>query len=389
MAFTGKATYAAGADLPEIMEDVSDIISIVSPHETPLLDRLGDAKSSAQSTVHEWLEDTLLPNTDAVNQSSFVPNAQDATSITVYNGARFQVGDQVRPGTAQEIMLVTAVSTNVLTVVRRYGNTPASSLALNIKLTIVGNGALEGADAPAARFTNRVRRQNYTQIFSAGVEVSGSMQAVRIHGVDDKIDYQKQERARELLRDLENCVINGTAPAASQQGSSTTRRTMNGILKLVTTNLFVPGQNGFPAGGGGGQDLNETLINTALRLTWEQSAGTIDTMVVGGTQKRRINQFVTGSRHYTANDTNIRDLVSIYESDFGVCRVLLSRWVPADTIIFLDSARVQVVPLKGRSFGYQAMGASGDRTTGQVLGEYTLEFRNENAHAVLRGLNAA
>ena len=44
MSFTGKATYAAGTDLPEIMEDVSDVIGIVSPFETPLLDYLGDAK---------------------------------------------------------------------------------------------------------------------------------------------------------------------------------------------------------------------------------------------------------------------------------------------------------------------------------------------------------
>ena len=32
MAFTGKATYGAGAGLPELVEDVSDIIGIVSPH---------------------------------------------------------------------------------------------------------------------------------------------------------------------------------------------------------------------------------------------------------------------------------------------------------------------------------------------------------------------
>jgi len=38
MAFTGKATYSAGATLPEIAEDMSDLISIVSPYETPLLD---------------------------------------------------------------------------------------------------------------------------------------------------------------------------------------------------------------------------------------------------------------------------------------------------------------------------------------------------------------
>ena len=31
MAFTGKATYTAGTGLPELAEDVSDVISIVSP----------------------------------------------------------------------------------------------------------------------------------------------------------------------------------------------------------------------------------------------------------------------------------------------------------------------------------------------------------------------
>ena len=61
MAFTGKATYSAGSALPELAEDVSDIISIVSPYETPLLDHLGDAARSAGSTYHEWLEDELQP----------------------------------------------------------------------------------------------------------------------------------------------------------------------------------------------------------------------------------------------------------------------------------------------------------------------------------------
>lgn len=60
MPFTGKATYSAGVDLPELVEDVSDVIGLVSPFETPLLDHLGDAKRSATSTVHEWVEDALV-----------------------------------------------------------------------------------------------------------------------------------------------------------------------------------------------------------------------------------------------------------------------------------------------------------------------------------------
>ena len=35
MPFTGKATYTAGAGLPEVVEDVSDIIGIVSPSRRP------------------------------------------------------------------------------------------------------------------------------------------------------------------------------------------------------------------------------------------------------------------------------------------------------------------------------------------------------------------
>src|SRR5688500_18930988 len=54
MPFTGKATYTAGSTLPEIAEDVSDLVAISSPHETPLLDALGDPARPARSTIREW-----------------------------------------------------------------------------------------------------------------------------------------------------------------------------------------------------------------------------------------------------------------------------------------------------------------------------------------------
>ena len=45
------------------------------------------------------------------------------------------------------------------------------------------------------------------------------------------------------------------------------------------------------------------------------------------------------------------------------------------------------MPLAGRSFQFKPLGATGDATAGQVVGEYTLEFKNENAHGVIRGLS--
>lgn len=387
MPFTGKATFTAGTDIPELMEDISDIIGIVSPFETALLDHLGDPKRAATSTIHEWIEDELLPNTDTINQGSFSPNATDATSITVTNGSRFRVGDQVRPSGIREVMFVTAVATNVLTVVRRYGGTTGGALTNGLKLFILGNAALEGDDRPATRFSNRARKRNYTQIFTAAVEVSGSMQASKLAGVHDEADFQKQERIRELLRDLENCVINGVAPTAVQQGSASVRRTMNGIIPALATNQFVPGTGGVPVGGGVGlNELNEEVLNTSMRLVWEQSAGKIDTIVVAGAMKRRINQFVGSQRNYEPRDTLLRNLVSVYETDFGICRVVLSRWVPADHVLLLDSSRLGVLPLMGRSFHYKPLASTGDSEVGQVIGEYTLEMKNENAHGLIRGL---
>ena len=119
---------------------------------------------------------------------------------------------------------------------------------------------------------------------------------------------------------------------------------------------------------------------------WEQSSGVVYPIVVGGSQKRRINAFATGSRSYLPTDQTYSDLLSVYESDFGVCRVVLSRWVPPDALLLLDSSRISVMPLQGRSFHYKPLAATGDSISGQVIGEYTLEFKNENAHAVLRGL---
>jgi hypothetical protein len=383
MAFSGKATYSAGSTLPEIIDDVGDLVSILSPHETPLLDALGDPLHVATSTRHEWVEDELLSNISQISQAGLSDSGASLTSFTVADGSLFRAGDQVQGVAKAEVMLVTAVSGNTLTVTRNYGGTGAQPLSDSLRLQIIGNGALEGADAGAPRFTLRSRKSNYTQIFSATVQVSGSEAAVRHVGVDDEVDYQKSNRLRELLRDLENTVINGVAPTATQEGSATVRRTMRGLLHAITTNQMTPGAGLIPSD----DALTEEHLNAALRTVWEASGAKPDLILCGGAQKRRINALIQPSQRYTAGGETLKSLVSVYESDFGVCRVVLSRYVPADALVLLDSSRVSVVPLMGRSFQYRALAAAGDYTSGEVLGEYTLELRNEKAHGVLRQLS--
>jgi hypothetical protein len=383
MPFTGKATYSAGAALPEIAEDVSDLVGIVSPFETPLLDALGDAQTEARSTHHEWLEDTLLPNSDVLQATPEDPEEDE--ELTVANPGRFRIGDQIRCEDSEELMLVGDVGETAITVTRGYGGTTAEAVAAGDTIFILGNAALEGQDADAARFTIRSRRGNWTQIFTKSIVVSGSELAVRHLSLADELDFQKTKALRELLRDMENTVLNGIAPAADQVGSDTVRRTMNGIVPQLATNRFIPGSNGFPSG----TALDETKLNTALRGIWERSSGQVDLIVVNGYQKRVISQFGAGSRAYSPDDPRYTSQVAVYESDFGVQRVVLSRWVPRDAVVLLDSGRIQVPPLAGRSFQYRPLAATGDFEKGQVLGEYTLELRNEAAHGIIRGLATA
>jgi hypothetical protein len=384
MSFTGKATYSAGTTLPELAEDVSDLIGIISPYETPLLDALGDPMREAKSTHHEWLEDELLPNKDAINDSTWTDPASD-TEFDVDHGSRFRVGDQIQVEGSEELMLVTGVDSDTLTVVRGYAGTTPENLADDQIINILGNAALEGDDKPSVRFTNRIRCGNFTQIFTAAAEVSGTDMAASQLGLADELDFQKQERLRELLRDLENTVINGGQPSSNPQGSASVRRTMKGIVAHLLTNVFHAGDSGFPSG----TDLDEAMINYVLRSIWGNSNGNVDLIVVGGFQKRRINAFCADSRSYTANDTTFTNMVSIYESDFGVCRIVTTRWMPQDAVLFLDSSRINVLPLAGRSFHFKPLASSGDYECGEIIGEYTLELKSEAAHGLIRDLSTS
>jgi hypothetical protein len=156
------------------------------------------------------------------------------------------------------------------------------------------------------------------------------------------------------------------------------------MVSFIVTNRFRRGVNGFP----NDTYLTEEQLNLALRGIWKGSSGQVDLIVVGGPEKRAVNQFASTSRRYAADDERYKDGIDIYESDFGVCRVVLSRWVPKGTVLLLDSSRIEVLPLAGRSFHFKPLASTGDRESGQIIGEYTLELRNENAHGMITQFTA-
>lgn len=378
MPFDGKSTFDAGATLPELADDLSDIIGLISPHETPLLDAIGASRTLARSTRHEWLEDSLRPHTTLINSGAGYTGSD--TSLVVDDGSIFRAGDIVRVVLTGEVVQVASIATNTLTVVRGYGSTTKVAIDDDYELHIIGHAALEGEDASAAVATNRSRFENFTQIFSETVSISGSLNAVSPEGMRNEFDYQVINRSRELLRQLELSVICGVKAAANPQGSASVRRTMGGLLSYISGADAVVKDAEAEA-------LDETLLNDAIRDCWERG-GRPSAILVNGFQKRAISGFISSSSQYVAGEDRMRSGINVYESDFGIQRVILSRWVPRDKVLLLDLDRIQVMPLAGRSFHANELATTGDFRRAQIIGEYTLEILNagDGAHGVINSL---
>lgn len=373
MAYTGKATYD---DADSIHEDVSDIVSINALAETPFLDFLGDPMFAAKNTKHEWLEDALLANTDAVNDATF---DSSETTFTVDDGTKFRVGNMIL--IEDEILEVTIIATNLLTVVRGIGSTVGAAHADNTAITILGTAALEGEDADDAKSTNRTRQSNYTQIIRpATINVSDTEGSVSQIGITDEYEHQKAQRVVEGMRDLENFAINGSQQTSTPGGSDTVRRTMQGWKWWLSSNV----------NDASSAALTDVLMQQYIQNAWDNGAKDMNFILASGRQRRAISNLKDSVTDYTTDDRGIRHRIDFYETDFGMLQILKpDRWVPADEFLIGTSSNLDVLPLQGMSFYHKPLAVSGDYTKGLIQGEYTMQMRHEETHVWVKNLATA
>ncbi|WP_457641452.1 DUF5309 domain-containing protein [Persephonella sp.] len=232
------------------------------------------------------------------------------------------------------------------------------------------NAQVEGADYTINTATTRTRKGNYTQIFSKGYGVSGTQEAVLKAGIKSEIAYQMAKAMKEIARDVEYAIINNTAAVA---GNATTARQMGGVQAFVTTNVL--------ANAGTPRALTETLLNDGLQQAWE-SGGNPDVVVVNGANKRTISGFTAGAtKEIYAKDKRLVASVDVYESDFGLVRIIANRWMPADKVFILEKGRFKTAYL--RPFKQEEKAKTGDKVEKVVVGELTLEVRAEKANAII------
>lgn len=272
-----------------------------------------------------------------------------------------------REDLADVIFNITPQETPMLS---RFGKTKASNTThewLQDSLTTSADNVLiEGADYTYAKPTARTRVSNWTQIFATTIEVSDTQRAVDSAGLDDEFAYQMAKKMKEHARDIEYALVNGTG----NSGASGTARRLKGVLSAITTNNTT-------GTGTGNEALSETMFNDLLQNIWN-AGGTPDTIFVSGSQKRAISAFTGGAtKNVNSSEKEVIMGVDVYDSDFGRLKIILDRFMPAGTIVALQSDMWKVAVL--RPTHKVDIAKISSSTKGVIETELTLEYRQQAA----------
>jgi len=182
------------------------------------------------------------------------------------------------------------------------------------------------------------------------------------------MDHQRNARLKESVRDLEKALIRGRT-SGNSIGSATARRTMDGVLARLTTNVTSIGS------------VTPELLDDVIKSAWDNGGDDLDLIVADSNFKRQIDAFNSTRIEVVNRDERYHNRTSVFESTYGEQEVILNRWMPPNSLMVISTQRIHVVPVTGRSFRFIPVSRTGDAEKGMVIGEYTVEIFNEEGMA--------
>jgi len=256
------------------------------------------------------------------------------------------------------------------------------------------NAAVEGADPSAATISPTVRLGNYCQIVQKTIQVSNTLEAVNKAGRKSEKAYQLSRASQELKRDMETII---TANQGRDAGSASAARKLGSILSWLKTNTSAGTSGTDPTtigvstrSDGATRTFTETLLKTVVAEAFD-SGGNPKLLVVGSGLKQKASSFAgIADQRYNAPanaPTTILAAADVYLSDFGQLAITPDRFMRTRDALLLDPEYAAVAYL--RPFATNELARTGDSEKTQLIAEFTLEMRNEAAHAIVADLNAA
>ena len=273
--------------------------------------------------------------------------------------------------------------------------------------TAASNMQIEGNDYTSTAATEPRRLSNYTQISATQVQSSGTAEAVDFAGRKSTQAYQLAKRAKEMKRDMEFMLLEGTVKSAGSSGAArntaafstwigtSVNATSNVVAASTGLGLTNNGSTTFPDGtseaGTGGADTAITiaLVNNVVERIWNLG-GTPDTILCDSTVKGTISSSTVGGAVVAAprNDIGSKDsitavnAVDVLVTDFGTFKVVPDRFIPKTQVDFIDFDLWSVDYL--RPFRTETLAKSGDSVKQLLIAEYGLRAKNGNGSGQLK-----
>jgi hypothetical protein len=191
-----------------VVVNMSDVISMLEPDSSPLLVLTKRLATKATSNYKfEWMEEDPMGRWTAfAGTTEETPGTELA--VTAGTGAYFAVHDLLKNIVTGEIVRITDIDTDTLTVVRAYGTTAAANMTTNDKLLLIGNAIMQGAGSPAEKYNNPVAVFNYTQIFRTPFSVTRTLDKTKLYGGDELARLRKK-KAIEHAKSIEYAFLFG------------------------------------------------------------------------------------------------------------------------------------------------------------------------------------
>lgn len=384
---TGSRLTTVGVQQSRRTVEMMDQIFQYDANATPTLAVLSKRAPTAVSgsPKYQHLEDQPLPVTTTFNGSQ---NAT-ATSIPVAagTGVYFRNGDLVLFPTAAsiaapgEVVLVTNVATDTLTVTRNYNGDGINGGAVTSgdNLQIIGNINAEFAGARTIKTTTEAVQTNFTQIIRTPFAASNTLIASNLYG-GNELTYQRRKFATQHALEAERTILWGK----SSEVTATATRSTAGFFSLVTSNVV-------NANGTLTWPTVETLFEKVFRYGSNNKLFIVSRRIASQLDLISEGRLVTNNGD-TAYGVNIGRLNTTHgQLMTAVHDQFVNDWAGYGIVVDLENIRLRYMARDGRNrmgmlrTNIQANDADGEED--EYLSEIGLQLMLESAHGIIKGVS--
>jgi len=261
--------------------------------------------------------------------------------------------------------------------------------------------AAEGSSFAASSSPVIQRLGNRTQIFTKGITVSGTLEAVDKAGRKSEFKYQTEKRGKEIARDIEKTLVSdqvSTASASASGSIAAGARLMGGYAAWAGKAVDASGGT-LTQATGDGSDVATVSGGTAAAFTLDQindvlrqingvTSAAPSKVMMSTAQKVDFSNLVnagtgTNVRRNIDEKGKLRQSVDLYESDFGDVEVV-HNYLMGDTNVFIyDPSLLSVATL--RPIHFRDINEDGDSLRSFMVCEHTLEAKNPDGNGILVG----